>query len=363
VIKGYKKTFTLPFKFEIPNFSEIFIQQNSFFSRFSKYLKRYLYICLKKQATLEAHQILPEHKSILWINMSAPSIGDSLMDLSSRVLLNNKKIDLFTNKKNSNLYENDHIFNNVYTQIKDVKKLQYDLVIVDSYSTRSIQVKTSIEPLTPYVGMFGFYNGPEVNRVLFSYHQMNRLLGYKISQEDINLSCKVSVNISNDDKNLIRSLDLPSKYISIAIGGEWGYRTFQKWGEVIKQIFVLNQNANIVLVGSSNGSDDATKLMKTIHVTRLYNCVNHYSYLQTVEIINNSQVLLCCDGGLMHGANAVETPIVSLFARLTPRMQLTDRNHSFSIYDKDDVNNIQVSQIIDEYAKFMSYDGNRPRVL
>lgn len=360
---GYKKTFKLPFKYDIPNFLEIFIQQSSFFGRLSKYLKRYIYIYIKKQAKLEVHQIIPEHKSILWINLSAPSIGDSLMDLSSRVLLHNKKIDLFTDKKNSNLYENDLIFNNVYTQIKELKTIQYDLVILDSYSTRTIRVKSAIEPLTPYVGMFGYYNGPEVNRVLFSYHQMNRLLGYKKSEEEINMSCKASVNISKDDKYLIRSLNLPSECISIVIGGEWGYRTFQKWGEVIRHIFDMNQSTYIVLIGSSNGSEDARKLEKAIDLNRLFNCVNQYSYLQTVEIIRNSKLLLCCDGGLMHGANAVETPIISLFARLTPKMQLTDRNHSFSLYDKDDVNNIQVGEIMEQYAKFMSYDGSHPRVL
>jgi heptosyltransferase-2 len=210
--------------------------------------------------------------------------------------------------------------------------------------------------------MFGYYNGPEVNRVLFSYHQMNRLLGYKKSEEEINMSCKTSVNISKDDKYLIHSLNLPSEYIAIAIGGEWGYRAFQKWGQVIRKIYDMNERTNVVLIGSSNGSEDARKIVKTFHLNRLFNCVNQYSYLQTVEIIRNSQLLLCCDGGLMHGANAVETPIISLFARLTPRMQLTDRNYSFSLYDKDDVNNIQVGQIIEEFAKFMSYDGSHPPV-
>ena len=37
--------------------------------------------------------------------------------------------------------------------------------------------------------MFGFYNGPEVNRVLFSFHRMNSLLGYiKSENERMDLS-------------------------------------------------------------------------------------------------------------------------------------------------------------------------------
>ena len=58
------------------------------------------------------------------------------MDLSSRVLLAGKKIDLLTDKKNANLYSNDLYFSSVFTSYKDVISENYDLVIVDSYSTR-----------------------------------------------------------------------------------------------------------------------------------------------------------------------------------------------------------------------------------
>jgi ADP-heptose:LPS heptosyltransferase len=359
---GYKKTYKLPFKFDIPNLAEIYIEQRSFILSFIKYFKRYIYICINGQNKLEIYKILPRHNKILWINLSAPSLGDSLMDLSNRVLLEGRNTVLFTDKKNSNLYENDLIFNNVYTQINELMNQQFDLVIVDSFSTRSMQIKAKVAPLVPYVGIFGYYNGPEVNRVLFSFHQMNNLLGYKNTEDEINSSSKVSLYISIKDRDLVRNIGLPKKYISVAIGGEWNHRTYKKWDEVISKLMKVDRDLNIVLLGSINGNEMAKKLLKKIPLKTIFNCVNKFSFMQTAEIIKNSQVLLCCDGGLMHAANAVETPIISLFARLSTQMQLTERSISFSLYDNNDVNNIEVEKILKEYSKFMSYVDNHPQV-
>ena len=98
-MRSFNKTYTLPFKFSIPNYTQDFLNQTSVFKRWLKFIKRYLYIVLKSQKNLEVFSILPDHKNILWINISAPSLGDSLMDLSSRIMLDSKNVDLFTDQK------------------------------------------------------------------------------------------------------------------------------------------------------------------------------------------------------------------------------------------------------------------------
>ena len=64
----------------------------------------------------------------------------------------------------------------------------------------------------------------------------------------------------------------------------------------------------------------------------------------------------------MHAANAVHTPIVSLFARLTPTMQLTENIVSFALFNETDVNNISVKSILEEYSKFVDYVGSHLQV-
>ena len=121
-MENFNRTFQTPFSSYVPNDIDNHIKQISFYKRYLKFLRRYLYIYLTGQKTNELYAILPRHKNILWINMSAPSLGDSLMDLSSRILLEGKHVDLFTDTKNSNLYEYDSIFKNIYVDTKSISK-------------------------------------------------------------------------------------------------------------------------------------------------------------------------------------------------------------------------------------------------
>ena len=357
-MKSYKRTYTLPFKFDIPNYTQDFINKNYLILAYFKFLKRSIYLILQNQSNLEIQKILPKHKKILWINLSAPSLGDSLMDLSCRILLKGRIIDLYTDKKNFHLFINDEVFNNVYSQAEELEKNSYDLVILDSYSTRTIKVKSNLMPLIPFVGMYGYFNGPEVNRVLFGFHRMNQLLEYAKNEEEINHSARALMSISKEDSQLVGNLKLPEEYISIAIGGEWVYRTYNNWEELIKQLIFRESQLKIVLVGSDNALRFSKELIKKIPSENLINCINKFSFTQTAEIINKSKCLICCDGGLMHAANALKTPILPLFARLTPQMQLTENIISFSLFDDEDVNNIEVSSILAQYVNLINYVHN-----
>ena len=62
----------------------------------------------------------------------------------------------------------------------------------------------------------------------------------------------------------------------------------------------------------------------------------------------------------MHSANAVNTPVVAMFARLSPEMQLTQSIRAFSVYDKDDVNNISVKDFLTKYKEATSFVDSHP---
>jgi len=360
-MQSFRKTYALPFKFGIPNYTQDFLNQTPVIKRWLKFIKRYLYIILKGQKNLEIFKISPSHKNILWINISAPSLGDSLMDLSSRIMLKGRSIDLFTDKKNAHIYINDYVFDSVYTKIESVNHSKYDLVIIDSYSSRSINVKYKIAPGMPFVGMFGYYNGPEVNRVLFSFHQMNHLLKYIKTENEINASAKNLITISNKDQKIVKDIIPPSKFTTIVLGGEWNYRTYNQWEAVIKGILDFDQQTCFIFIGSGNAKNIAKKLVNRFSKSNILDCVDQFSFNQTVQIIKQAQILLCCDGGLMHAANAVNTPIVPLFARITPQMRLTDAINAFPLFDKDDVNNISVELVLEQYNKASSFVDSHPQ--
>ena len=357
---SFNRTYEIPFKYDIPCQTQLHLQQKNQYKRFIKFLKRYLYIILKGQKNREIFEILPDHKKILWINISAPSLGDSLMDLSSRIILTDKSVDLFTDKKNAHIYLNDQVFNNIYTKVTDVDRFKYDLVVIDSYSSRSIKIKSKIAPKTLYVGMFGYFNGPEVNRILFSFHQMNYLLGYFKSENEINNLARASISISRKDQEIVNNI-IPDRYISIVLGGEWKHKTYKKWNKVVERIIFEDKALNIVFVGSENAQNVSKELLEKFPQNNFFNFVAKLSFNQTVEVIRRSQILLCCDGGLMHAANAINTNIVPLFARLTPKMLLTKNMSSYTLYDENDVNNIPVKDVLSKYYEASNLLGGNSK--
>jgi ADP-heptose:LPS heptosyltransferase len=352
----FKRTYTFPFKSEIPSYVDKFLDKKFLIKARVKFIKRYFYILIKGQKSLEVYKINKKYKNILWINLSAPSLGDSLMDLSSRVLLENKKIDLLTDIKNAHLYSDDLFFSKIMTHKKEVKKQNYDLIIVDSYSSKSIKIKTDIGPKIPYVGLYGYYNGPEVNRVLFSFHQINNLTGYLYPESKINDMAKSSIFISIHDKKTINLLKLPKNFIAIVIGGEWNYRTYKKWVDVIEKLFLKDSQINLILIGSQNAKETEKEILESFPDSNIQSYVSKLTFNQTAQLIKQATFLFCCDGGLMHAANAVGTIIIPLFARLEAEMQLTISSNAFPLYDSDDVNNISVEKVIESYIEAVNFD-------
>ena len=348
---SFNRTYKLPFKYKVQNDAIIYLHQNSIFKRYLKFLKRYFIVHFLRQHSLELGNINKKYKNILWVNISAPSFGDSLMDLSSRVLLQDKNVDLFTNIADSDIYLEDKIFSNVFTDKKLIDQKKYNLVILDSYSTRSLKVKFDIAPSTPFVGMYGFYNGPDINRTLFSFHRLNHLLGYINTEKRINEIAKPSLTISENDKALVKVLNLPTKYIVVALGGEWPFRTFTKWDALLKKLLYEDNNLNIVIVGSSNGGHSAKIIMDQFENFNVYDCVSQFSFTQTAYIIKKGEVLFCCDGGLMHAACAVDTCIIPLFARVNQQMRLTNSTNAYPLFDNKDVNNINTEDIYKKYLE------------
>ena len=356
----FNRTHKLPFKYVIPTYTNQYLKKKPIYQRFIKFFKRYIYIVIKGQKNLETFSILPSHHKILWINLSASSIGDSLMDLSSRVMLSDKNVDLFTNKKNKHIYQDDEIFNNVFSQINEMQNIKYSLVILDSYSTRSIKIKSLIAKDSPYVGMFGYFNGPEVNRILFSFHQMNNLLGNNLNEGEINKKAKNFITISKSDKLIINDI-VTENYLVIALGGEWEYKTYKKWDEIIERLISQDCDLRIVLIGSDNALQQSLEILKKFSEYNFLNCVARLTYNQTIEVIRQSKLLLCCDGGLLHGATAVNANTLALLARLSPEMLLTKNTSAFSLYDDDNVNRILVHDILSKYEEAFSFFDSRPQ--
>jgi heptosyltransferase-2 len=341
--KSYKLHFNLP-----NNRGEYLLGEAFKLKRLIKFFKRYFYLWWWGQLTLEKSSIAKEMKTILWINTTAPSLGDSLMDLSGRVLISDKHLDLYTDPKNSLLYANDAIFQQVFDQPESLTGRPYDFILIDSFSPRSFNLKLKYFPHTPFAGLYGFLNGFDLNRTLFSYYRIAEL--FEVNLNNLENLAKPSLTISPTAQATIANFFLPEDVIAIAVGGEWDFRTFDRWTEVIDLLYEKGER-HIVLVGSSNGLKTANQILNKYPT--LWDFVGQLSLSETVAVLAKSKVVLCADGGILHLANAIDKPTVSLFASIHPQLRLTQANLSIPLYDDISVKNISANAVFTAYKKLI----------
>lgn len=340
-------TFVLNLSKPIPSDQARFLRSDAFSFRLHiKYLKRLVLFFLSGQFFVERKHrgCLSQFHRILWINLSAPSIGDSLMDLSGRILLRGKQIDLLTSSLNMSLYQSDEIFKRVTCETHIARswhsKNPYDVIILDSYAPRVILKKIQISVFAPIIGLYGFVNGFEVHRTYFSFYRLGYLL-------DVESNLKVLPKIYLPE-NLASSRNYPDS-LCIAIGGEWEFRSYQHWIEVIAQ---LHRDYKIILVGSSNGLNEAR------HIVEKYSGVSSFvgklTLLETAGVIKKCKLFVGADGGLWHIACSLDVPSVVLFADCSifdesgvRHYRTTADMNAVSLYGDSSVSEIAAVDIID----------------
>lgn len=322
-----------------------------------KFAKRRAYMALTGQAPLERGSIPSSAQRILWINQTAPSLGDALMDTSARCLLKGRTVHLLTSDKNAALFRGDEYFEQVFHDSSKPKaihqKQPYDLAILDSFSPRTLARKRLICPNLPFVGLYGYLNGFEVHRTLFSYHRLSKLLGLNL--QDIEGRRVVHHALGKSPTNRNTGEPGPRPRIAIGIGGEWEFRTYKHWRRVITSLVEAVPGCQITLLGSGNGESEADLLESDLSGTvQLRNCVGTLSIYDTCSELRRSELYVGADGGLWHMASGSGIPTLALFAdcalfdsggrrvsRASPDQNCT------SLTTDSDVSQIEPSKIVD----------------
>ena len=322
-----------------------------------KYFRRLFFFKLKGNDKYLLSQIPKSAKRLLWINLSAPSIGDVLMDLSGRVLLKGYDLDVLIQSKASELLVDDEYFKNIYKTAEKARlsHLQhpYDLIIVDSFSPWILKVKNVIAPKTPFVGMWGFLNGYEVHRTIYSFERLKKLISLDSRKYKVSLKPSLGL-ICRSEKTTSRNGVCK---IGFAIGGEWASRTYDKWDQVIKSLDGIP--CEIFLLGSENGALEADLI--AAHNPLFYNFVGKRTLKETAQIISGLDLFVAADGGLWHVACALNKPSVSLFSGVllfgADGMRLLKRDtkdiNCIGLYDEFAVSNISPGLIVEAIKKQM----------
>jgi heptosyltransferase-2 len=320
-----------------------------------KLYRRFMLLCFTSQRKL-LHQSIPLNvKRVLWINISSTSIGDSVMELSGRILLKDKyEIDLITDVKNVALYENDDVFKNIYTSPN--RNIKYDFIILDILNTKSIKFKAKHFNGTPFVTLRGYWDssnyGRDYNRMLFSYHRVNNLLANQNNNDYIDNIANNYLAKNNETivkRNLI---------ISIAIGGEDPIRTYKNMKSVVAYMAVNYPDARINLLGSKNGKISATEIM-ALNYSNVYNFVGVTTIQETRDLIAQSNFFIGVDGGLMHIAEAYKISGVVLFAKYLPKYRLGYNSNLKYIFTFEDINEISLENIKELLKETIEIKANK----
>ena len=304
---------------DVPSDQKRFLQREVYKPRWIfKFIKRWVVLSLLGQRRRLVETVPPSVQRILWINLTAPSLGDSLMDLSARRLLADREVHLLTSGKNAALYVDDPYISKVMTEVSAARhehaRCSYDFIIVDSFSPRSLFPKVRIALDCPLVGVYGFLNGFEIHRTLYAYARVGYLL--RLPHEAL---CPRVTELKLGQDFQGETLLSPFKKrggvtVAIGIGGEWVFRTYSRWLEVITILVKETPDLSIVLLGSTNGLEDAARIERAVPSTQLLNLVGETSLAESCSVLRVCDVYLGADGGLWHMASACGLPTVALFA-------------------------------------------------
>ncbi len=246
------------------------------------------------------------------------------MDLAPRVLLKDFEVDLYIQSGNRVLFSEDPYFSKVFSDLREAGN--YDLILLDQSSSKSLKEKIRFFPKTPFIPIQGFFYGFQFNRTLFHFARYEEFLGVE-AEKRTHLFYDFQISKKN--------------YVSIAIGGNDPERTYHRWSEVVELL-----DDEVVLVGSSNGVSEAEEIEN--RNPKVKNLVGKLSLKESAKVVGSSKLLICADGGIMHIALALEVPVIALFIEpFRPEYRFIN-SKNIGIY-KRDISEIEPEEIVEKY--------------
>lgn len=224
------------------------------------------------------------------------SIGDTLCSIPTIKHLSkiyNKKIHVFT-------YQPELIKNLPYIVLSDNYNVGKDDLLIESFRPDNfVHTRTDIRQL----------------------HAMSA--GFQLLPEELNIDFIADP--------FIEIKDLPKKYIVIHPSKTWPSRSWEKqrWQKLIEKLEKLN--IPIVAIGKNSNENGTYHIKKPIYELNIKNGINlinnnDINIHQTWHIINNSEMIITMDSGILHLAGTTDTYIIQLGSSINPNFRIPYRN-------------------------------------
>jgi ADP-heptose:LPS heptosyltransferase len=294
-------------------------------------------------------------KKVLWIYEGIPQLGDALMDLAPRSLLRQQGIacDLLIDAHLAHMFESDTWFDRIASDTRQLADCNYDLVILQSHKRRSMLQKMRHYASHPWLSMHGFYTGPEFHRARFATQRLADALGLNLTDSDFELHAQQKLCALNSATPGAAS----HLKIALVLGGVDPLRIYTKWPELGLSLNKHYQ-AQITLLGSSNALLDGSAFLESWDADQaVNNLVGKTSVSDCRKIIAQQDIVIACDGGLMHLSVTTPVKLIALFNKtVSPQWRLPLHLQNSSLQsDTENVSDIAVETIMSAVQRTIAH--------
>lgn len=295
------------------------------------------------------------HQDICVIYTDKGNIGDAIGDLSCLKILRESmdfdcELNLVVHDALYELYKCDPTFNNVATidEFADGKCLfGADLILLFLLDYKAIKTKALLFPKTKFLVLHGWFAGDR-NPMLHGAYNIARCFNLDMRPLDALKSVKQVFNPCetkiSPDLEIILS-DFLGVYVGIVVGGIDPVRTYQRFDKVVERL--LTRGIKVLLLGSSNGLDIANKIRhQNLDNDNLICFVGSQSLYEFKRTVDHVSLMICADGGGMHMALGLDTPMISLFSYELPESRMPFSFKGASLHAGAEVSKIEPDLIV-----------------
>ena len=300
---------------------------------------------------LVSHISSEKWKRCLWLYYDVPQIGDALLDLAPRSLLQEMgiKVDLYTHKHLAELFAEDSWLNLVGTDASSINTNDYDFVIVSSFKWRSLKHKFFHARKLPWISIFEKFSGPELNRAMYSTKRIAEIFHIKLNASELAFHSFQKLSFKQRSNEVT---PLPNS-VAITIGGVDSTRTYRNWHGVVSELKKVGIE-NVILIGNENGTAYIPHIIALQDVDfNIHNHVGKTTLKECRELMQSTSIIIATDGGLMHLAITCNKPVIGLFNQaINPAWRLPESLLTLSIQSNTrDINDILPLEIIKTVQK------------
>ena len=227
--------------------------------------------------------------------------------------------------------------NEIDEVVSDLQKEQYDFVVDLHRNLRSTRLKRKLKrPSATF---------PKLNRKKFIYTTFKKDVMPKIHIVDRYFEAVSSLKVKNDQKGLdffipdedkvaLTEVGLSANFIAFSLGAQFATKRLpnHKIIEIIQQI-----NQPVALLGGPEDAENAKAIAEICDNS--INLVGALNLNESASVVEQAEVIITHDTGLMHIAAAFQKRIVSVWGNTTPQLgmypYMPENPSKYSIHEVD----------------------------